>query len=518
MVQRWRPSPTYGTNNEHASGRGTNEKKQIVIPLTDKSDPRHVLPRESNPELLEIARTKIEQDAQYTLKQAAEISNIPVGRWKKWVRPSEGRTPRIDGCVVSKKTYITGRDILGVIEELAKLPKETIPLQEVAKLVGRTPEGFRVGSISWFENERFIEYKKSDGKTIFIPVYRGLDRLSLFMSRRDYEMIKRDVEAKKECFEWNVAQDYMASKGVNLVSAGLKSDLDAKIERHDDGSAYLKYVSPDGRIAEVPVVSLTSKRGIASSYQIARKELDKLIGVVLEDQKEFIPYQDMLDELGLRRTQTAILTTNGREFSVDGDKRWIKLYCPIEYWINFMRRSDMELFSKWRSFHGLEGREYTLVRKAVCGVFTAKVRKEKYAQFETGLKHTDDGFEYAMGENLGLRIREVDSCYYVRKGYGQIIRFHLNLMHEDPRVLTRTLNMLKVSLRKNKNDMITVFMLWVARGVYISFDYDTMIREQKRFKKFDSLFCSLIARTQLNLYPITEFDKWAANTDLRYYR
>lgn len=496
---------------------GCKKPSRVSVPLFDESHGGHamLLPRETNPAVIDRA-ARIVPDRSYTLSEAAELSGIPRDRWRNWVCPSDGNEPRMASSKPNGKHILRGQDIAKELVQLAAIPENTRPLKDVASVLGKGYKAVRRGKLALIDGQPYLEYKRTDGHTLLIPVYPDLSGQRLLVSASSYELIREDHEEKQGFLEWDQAQDRMAEQGVHIINARLKERISKKLVTHGH-EKFLAYTSPDRTVTEVPVMQMTRKCGRGVSYQIRTADLDRLIDVILRDQKTFVQLQDMLYEMGLELTQVHnVLNTRGRWFSIDGQQSFIRLYQPVKCSLSFIRQTDMELFIKWMTFHNGEKHDYERLMSK-CNAFSRKSRHERFGSIISGLESVDGELIHTLGGQLGIRIREFDGVYYVRKGNSAPLIFYLNITNEVPYVQIRALNALVEEMKERDAGLSTAIKLWIVREQYMSFNHESIVERPEVFKRFDDLFSRKRATDLLERYPIDELSEWAAGSDFRYY-
>jgi hypothetical protein len=505
--------------------KGQNGKRRPffeIISASTLAEQQTTYPRENNPSILSDAKVRIAPGESYSLNEVAELSGIPRKRWVKWVIPTERKGPKIKCFKRKGRWFVKGSEILRIMEKLANLPASTKSLQELASVLGRSVGGIKSNNMIWVNEERYFLYiRNSDGKRIRIPLYRDLNNRSLLLSERDYTRIRMDVSIKERAVEWEDAKDYMAEQGIDLVSAQLKeTSLAAKLEFTEGKELYLPYFSPDGTVIKTPVFLLVRDCGNGRAYYMHREDLELLVAKIKHDQLTYITYQDALDKIGSDYKIHA-LTVKGREFSLDGKKYFIKLYRPRKVVLLYMRRGDLEVYLRWKKLFDKRQKDYLPVKKVVCDAFRAEDRRKKYAYFLSHLEERDEEIIFSIRGvyGLGVRIRELDGVYYVRRKQNEAIRFYLNAMHHGVHVRGKALKnlMAEVAAHRGKPDLILLFKLWTARELAIQYGHARTRAAIVTRRHLNQLTKNKKIKRMLEEFPIERFQEMISEegSDLR---
>ncbi len=453
----------------------TQNKSQISSTLPYTRICPIVFPRESNPSILTCAKSKLNPDTFYTLTEAAELTGVSRNKLESWSRKRKNpRAPVLDVTMIDGLFMVSGRELLRVIDVSASAPENTHPLEDVARIIGRTYDGLKSSSLVWYEDERYYHYiRNSDGREVLIPVYGGLGGKSLVISDRDFSRVVGNFSNNR--LDCTVAELYLASKGVDLEFASLEN-LYSRIKKQSDGSYFLSYVSPDCKVMSIPSLLLGRNEG-GHAHTFHLHDLDHLIQVILEDQKRFIRYRRLTTNLGYSRKSHSMLSTKPRKFSLDGETRVIRLYNPGRCHILYILRSDAEFYAKWKEFQDRKNTEYVPVERAVCCSMTVAGRKAKLERFKQCLERRGSEILFPVTDFYGLAVRvrstrvigSNDEVLYVKNGHEHVLKFHMNITHPDKKVRTTAIRTLLREVHAcAEPDLFLMYKLWTARSIYVT--------------------------------------------------
>lgn len=443
----------------------------VVKPSADKLDVPLVIQRESDTSRLASINGTIKPNEQYTKRQAVELTSIPLTVWHALLHPTScAGLVRVPSVLRGRRSYIQGSDVLSFLATIEHIPSHTRTLSELCDLLdGPTFESMKQ-SFVWHEGSRYLPYRKlSDGQKVLIPLYRWVDGQTLLLDERDFQFIKEDKVLKQSRMSWEEAKNYMASQGVNLLDAQLKEELPAK--RRKAGRASLEYLSPGGGITAISIFYLPSSNGKGRNCYLDRHDVESLTQKILADQKRFVPFVEALEILSLDPSATLGLTTKPRRFSIDGEVHNIRVYMKNR--IRYMQRSDVKAYGQWRELYDQRDRDYVSVRKRACKAFKPEDWDRNYANFVDHLDNRGLDIVYPLIGiyELGVRVRELDGVFYVHTGVDDVVRFFINITHQDSRVRARTIKEFGKEVDAVENparvNVHLAVKLWVARGIFM---------------------------------------------------